>query len=363
MISPLTLLDRYIYRLLLIPFLIGLATFIVILLGEAARSIGNAILGARVPPILIAEYLAYCAPQAAVWSFPFGTLLGVSMTVTTLTRRGETTAMRTGGASFLRFCRPMLIVGLLASGAAFWLSETWAPVATKKSQDVFIKMTQTMPIVHEEYNQYFRDNEGRFFYVRHMDADTNSLDDIAIWTEDKWGRLVQYTSAKRAILQGRVWYLQDGVTVYFDAYGQPAPNGTRPFTQEPIVLQQALQSYYSDKRTPFQMSTVELENLARTLEEGGRDAHRLLVELQFKYSIPCACLVFAMIAAPLALRYAHLGSYVGIVLAVLVIFLYNGVRSWALAFGLAGTIPPVVAGWAMNVLFGGWGLWMLATTR
>ncbi len=357
------LLDRYILRLIAVPFLIGLLTFVVILLGEAARSLGNAIFGARVPPLLIAEYLAYCAPQAAVWSFPFGTLLGVSMVVTTLTRRGETTAIRIGGVSFLRFCRPLLAVGLLASGVAFWLTETWAPVATNKSQEVFARMTQTQPVVREEFNQFFRDQYGRFFFVRHMNADANTLEDISIWQEDQWGRLVEFSTAKRAALEGRVWYLQDGVTVDFDQYGQPAPNGTVRFRLKPIVLEQALQRYYAEKRTPFQMSTQELEDLARTMEEGGKDTQRLRVELQFKYSIPCACLIFAMIAAPLAFRHSHMGSYVGIVLSVLVIFLYNGVRSWALAFGLAGTLPPSVAGWTMNVLFGGWGLWLLARTK
>jgi lipopolysaccharide export system permease protein len=341
----------------------GLMTFIVILLGEAARNIGNAILGARVPARLIAEYLLYCAPQAAVWSFPFGTLLGVSMVVTGLSRHGETTAIRTAGVSFLRFCRPLFVVGLVASAAAFWLAETWAPVATRKSQDVFAQMTQTQPVVREEFDQFFRDPEGRFFFVRHMNADANTLEDITLWREDRWGRLVEYTSAKRAALAGRVWYLQNGVSVFFNEYGEPAPNGTQPFAVRPVVLQQALQSYYADKRTAFQMSTQELEDMARTREAGGQDTQRLRVDLQFKYSIPCACLVFAMMAAPLAFRYAHMGSYVGIVLAVLVIFLYNGVRSWALAFGLAGTIPPVVAGWTMNVLFGGWGLWLLARTR
>jgi len=357
------LLDRYIYRQMALPFLMGLFTFVVILLGEAARNIGNAIMNARVPPGLIAQYLLYSAPQAAVWSFPFGTLLGVSMVVTTLTRHGETTAIRTGGASFLRFCRPMLLVGFLASGFAFWLAETWAPVATREAQSVFIRMTQTQPIVREEFKQFFRDAYGRFFFVRHMNADANTLEGISIWQMDPAGRLVAFTDAKRALSQGRVWYLQEGVTVGFNEYGDPAANGTQPFAQQPIVLEEALQQYYADKRTVFQMSTQELVDIARTMEAGGKDTQRLRVELQFKYSIPCACLVFAMIAAPLALRYARLGSYVGIVLAVLVIFLYNGVRSWALAFGLAGTLPPVVAGWTMNAVFGGWGLWLLGRTR
>lgn len=87
------------------------------------------------------------------------------------------------------------------------------------------------------------------------------------------------------------------------------------------------------------------------------------VRLQFKYSVPVACLVFVLVAAPLAARHAQLGSFAGIVLSILVVFLYNGVRSWGLAFGLVGDLPPVVAAWAQNIIFGGAGLWLFLRAR
>ena len=74
-------------------------------------------------------------------------------------------------------------------------------------------------------------------------------------------------------------------------------------------------------------------------------------------------MVFVLIAAPLAFRYAQHGTYAGVVLAIVIVFLYNGVRSWTLAFGLAGTLPPVVAGWTPDILFAIVGLVLLARER
>jgi lipopolysaccharide export system permease protein len=113
----------------------------------------------------------------------------------------------------------------------------------------------------------------------------------------------------------------------------------------------------------MEMSGFQLKDLIDTMETGGVNTQKLQVKWHFKYSIPLACFVFAMIAAPIAMRFANYGSFVGVVIAILVVFLYNGVRSWTLAFGLAGVLHPVVAGWTQNVLFGLIGLYLLIRTK
>jgi lipopolysaccharide export LptBFGC system permease protein LptF len=182
-----------------------------------------------------------------------------------------------------------------------------------------------------------------------------------VWTLGPEGALREIESARRAVLKDRVWSLEDGATAYLDAHGALAR--VERYTRKPILLSRALQNYYAEKRTPLEMSANELVALARTLEETGQSSQRLRVHLAFKYSIPAACLVLALIAAPLADRFAHLGSFAGLVVAIGLVFLYNGVRSWGLALGLAGVLPPAVAGWAQNVIFGGLGLALLIRHR
>jgi lipopolysaccharide export LptBFGC system permease protein LptF len=125
------------------------------------------------------------------------------------------------------------------------------------------------------------------------------------------------------------------------------------------VLWKALQDYYTEGRTPLEMSTGYLNQLVRTIQESGGRPYELETQLQFRYSIPLACLVFVLLAAPLADRWAHRGAFVGILIAVLIVFLYNGVRSWGLAFGMAGAMNPVLAAWMQNLIFGGLGIWLM----
>lgn len=360
---PLRLLDRYVLRELLVPFLIGTFTFVIIMLGDVARQLGSAFLGSNVSLLLIARYLLCNAPHALSWSLPVGTVVGVAMAITIMSNNGEITAMRAGGASFRRICRSIILVGIVGSIISFVFGECIAPTASKAARDVFVQIGLNQPIVEDAYNVFFRDETGsRIFYVRHLNPVSNELEDVSIWQHDQTGHIISITAAKWAEVKGNVWYLREGSTVWLNQFGAQEGPVDR-FGKREVKLRAALQDYYASRKTPFEMSAAELSDMISTLRPAGEDTQKLQVQYHFKYSIPLGCLVFALIAAPISFRFARHGSFVGIVIAVLVIFLYNGVRSWTLAFGLAGSLNPVLAGWLPDAIFGGLGVYLLGITR
>ncbi len=353
------LLDRYVLGRVPLPFIVGLLLFVLILLAEVAYNISSTIVGGRVSAELIIRYLLLRSPRAIVWSLPFGTLLGVSMAVTALAHHGEITAMRAGGVSFRRICAGLVAAGVLASAAGIALSQYVVPGTMKAAQDTFARMMMTQPVVREAHNQYFRDEQGRIFYVRDMLPAENLLRQVVIWERDENGAIRSITVAERAELQDRVWNLQDGASVRLDERGDVVGD-IEHFAERRVTLTHALQRYYAERRAPAELAPAELLDLIEVRSRTGSDTQQLQVYLQFTYSIPAACLVFALIAAPLSHHYARHGTYVGVVVAILVVFLYNGVRSWTLAFGLAGALPPVVAGWLPDAIFGVLGVVLLA---
>lgn len=357
------LLDRYMLRELFVPFLIGLFTFAIIMLGDVARQLGAALLGANVPPALIARFLWYHLPHALSWSMPVGTVVGVSMALSMLTNHGEITAIRAGGASFPRICRSIILVGVFASALSFWLGEVVGPPASRKAREVFAQIGLSQPVVQEQSDVFFRDkDQQRIFHVGHMNPQTNELERITIWEHDAQGRVTRITTARWAEMKGNIWYLRESSSVTLDAYGdQQGP--VQRFREQEVTLQAALQDYYSNRKTAFEMSAGELGEMIGAMSQSGGETQKLRVQYHFKYSIPLACLIFALIAAPISFRFAHYGSFVGIVIAVMIIFLYNGVRSWTLAFGLAGSLNAVLAGWLPDVLFGALGVYLLRRTQ
>lgn len=356
------LIDRYLLRQIPLPFVVGLGVFVCIMLAEVAWRISGALVGSGISARTLAKFFAYSTPRAAVWSAPVGILVAVSMAMTNLERRGEVTAMRAGGVSLARIQLSWIVVGFLVAGVAMWSNQTIVPKTTQRSYELFTQMTYQAPVVKEAWDQLFRSPSGDLYYVRRMNAAQSKLEGVCIWRLDCKGVVRQITVAKTARVEGKQWVLHQGYVRDFNATGRPT-GGPRVFTRLSIDMWAAIQEYYSDRRTPYEMSISELSQLARMLEAGGRDAHQLLVHLQFKYSIPCAAAVFALVAGPLAHRYARLGTFAGLTIAIAVLFLYNGLRSWTLALGLAGTLSPVVAGWAPNVAFAAVGLVLLARQR
>ena len=355
-------LDRYILKQLFVPFLIGLLTFTIIMLGDAARQLGAALSGANASLPLIARFLFYHAPHCLSWSMPVGTVLGVAMTVALLAANGELTAMRAGGASFQRICRGIVLAGIVASGLAFAVGEYIVPPASRKARAAAEEIFYAQPIAREEYNVFFKDLENRIFYIRHLNAENNRLEEIVIWSRDDNNRLVEIATARWAEMRDNIWYLREGSAVKLDEYGRPAA-GVERFGEREVRLWAALQNYYASKDTYLELSARDMGEMIAAMGISGRATHREEVQRHFKFSIPLACLVFALFAAPITFRTARYGSFTGVIVAIVVVFLYNGVRSWTLAFGLSGALDPLLAGWIPTLLFGFLGLVLFRPVR
>lgn len=92
-------------------------------------------------------------------------------------------------------------------------------------------------------------------------------------------------------------------------------------------------------------------------------ADRSRVEIYKKYAVALACLIFALIAAPLALifRRGGLAATGGVALAVFLfywILLTQGEK-----FADRGLIAPWIGMWAANGFLGGLGLWLMLSSR
>jgi lipopolysaccharide export system permease protein len=94
------------------------------------------------------------------------------------------------------------------------------------------------------------------------------------------------------------------------------------------------------------------------------DSHRLMslygVEIHKKLALAVACLVFVLLGAPIALRFPRGGVGLVIGVSIVVFGLYYVALIGGQALGVRGFVPPALAMWGANLLFGGIGLILLA---
>ncbi len=97
----------------------------------------------------------------------------------------------------------------------------------------------------------------------------------------------------------------------------------------------------------------------RRIERKELEARRYLVEIHKKWAFPVACLVFVLVGAPLGARVRRGSLGVGGALSFLFFLLYYMASLGGEKLGDRGIVPPAVGMWAINVLLGGTGLFLL----
>jgi lipopolysaccharide export system permease protein len=100
----------------------------------------------------------------------------------------------------------------------------------------------------------------------------------------------------------------------------------------------------------------ELERIARNRELQRREFNRYSVEIQKKFAIPVAAIVFVLIGAPIAVRFPRggIGMVIGVSLAVFCVYYVFLIGGEDIAD--RNLLSPFWAMWTPNVIFGAFGL-------
>jgi lipopolysaccharide export system permease protein len=125
--------------------------------------------------------------------------------------------------------------------------------------------------------------------------------------------------------------------------------------------------YFASHRPPppGRLSAGSEERLRDTAraENGSIDAYvrqirALQVEIQKKYSIPVACLVFVLLGAPLAIRSGRSGMTMAIASSISCFTIYYILLTGGEKLADRGRVAPWLAMWAANLVFGALGTFL-----
>ena len=352
-------LDAAYAREMVLPMTLGLIVLVLVMAGNfvywAINSIVNQ--GITVAPIVKLFFLAL--PGFAVLGIPVGVILGVCLVLNRAVRDNEILALRVGGASMPRVVMPFLFMALLASGVDYYVVEKIAPVTNERATKLTatVMSQNTAPLV--ETDRYFRAGPY-YFYVGAVSK--GILQNVMIYQrqETKYSTFVPTTFPTVLIAQTAhenpkrkgQWILQHVITHIYNADG--TLNSSARSDSVAINIDQELTSYFGEEKTAASMTAQEIADKIKALQSGAFDnnaLNTLRVDFYRHFSLPAACFVMALCAAPLSLRYARHGSFAGLVAAFLLAFLWQGFDGWFRALGIAGYMPPIVAAWATDALF------------
>jgi lipopolysaccharide export LptBFGC system permease protein LptF len=91
--------------------------------------------------------------------------------------------------------------------------------------------------------------------------------------------------------------------------------------------------------------------------------NELYTKLYGRLAAPWTCLVAVLIAIPFGAGGGRRNVFVGVASSIAICLLYYFLQPLCLTFGSAGYMPPWLAAWLPNLVFGVAGLWMTARVR
>jgi lipopolysaccharide export system permease protein len=349
----LRILDRYVLGEFGRMIGIGVLAFITIFITlNRVEKVDNFI-DNRVPLETVLKYYAYQVPYITTLTLPVAVLISALFTTGQLARRNELVAMRASGVRFARTMIPLLAGGLAASLASFAVSEfvqptTSAVVNTIQNNEIRKSQGRSEPRIRT--NITYRGREGLLYSAPEYDTRLNVMKDLVVERSDG-GRLVFRVNAARAAWQDTVWVLTDAWVRWFSERGEVERE--THITNAPLP---ALRDYPGDilreQPKPEDMSYRELRRLVRSIDQSGGDPSKYRVGLAMKISFPFANLIVVLVGAPLTARLRKGGLAVGVGIGLGLAFIYYGMLKGSQALGDHGLLPPVVAAWASNVIFG-----------
>jgi lipopolysaccharide export system permease protein len=158
--------------------------------------------------------------------------------------------------------------------------------------------------------------------------------------------MIQATSAT---WNGSAWTFEGARTRYYT--GEHVEE--RAGTPDGFRLPESLDDFRVVSVEPEEFSYGMLRRQIASLRAKGIDASESLVDLHLKIALPFASLVLMLVAVPLAARGTRVSSLPAAAgLGFALGFAYFVVLAFARALGQTGALPPVVAAWSANAVFG-----------
>ncbi len=310
---------------------------------------------------MILRYYAYKVPYVIVNVLPVALLMSTFLTLGQMSKFNELTAMATAGVSTDRIILPLLAVGLVAVGVSFALSEGVVPEATRRREAILEGEVRRRAVREptEFANLSMLGRDGRIYLVKLYLAHERRMHDVTV-SEMQGGTITRRIDARRARWDGTLWIFEDGVARTFEAGVEAAT----PFESLPLPeLSERPDDFRKRREDPDEMGFAELSEYVSRLRQSGLRVDRYTVQLDLKLAFPWINFIVVVMGAALAARLRNPNAAVGFGVSVFTAFFYYGLMRAGEALGQGGTLPPVVAAWGANFVFGVLAFGLLLSAR
>ena len=347
-------LDQYLiqqFSVVLILSIMGFVSiFIVVdLIENLDRFIDN-----QVPIKIVFNYYFYTLPYFLSIGLPMSVLISTVVSLGSIEKRNELTAMKASGISIYRLALPLLFSGLFLSAISFILDKKLVAYGNEKRFEIDrdyvkrksrhkLKKTLKDIVLQKNSNQHI--SLSKYFIQKTTGHDLTMID---LGSRSILSRL----DAKKIIWNdnSNKWSLNDYSIRHFNDEGLEVDVflGTKDtlinlgFTPNEIKEQ---------ARKPDELDYYRLTDMIRRLAENGVDTIKWEVTRYLKISFAFTNLIVVLFGIPLVVLKEKGGLSFGAGTSIFVIFGYYAFIKFGQSLGYKGILNPILSAWLGNIIF------------
>ena len=360
----LSIIDRYILREALRMVFLSLLVFTFVLMIPPIMQVAQALIAKGVDAWTIVQLMLTLIPQGLGVTIPMAVLIGLLMGFGRMSGDRETVALQACGISIYRMFWPVLLLAVAATAATCYTLIVALPEANQTFREITYRTLSTQAADEVKPRVFYEGFPGVVLYVRDVDIQGTGWSGVFL-ADNRDPENPQVILAE----QGRVVLDRDNRTVDIVL---TSATGHRVDPDDPSTYDEnrsARMVLTLDPDTIFpvggpqpglsEMTIAELQDQVTIMREREASPHNPIMEIHQKFSLPVACLVFAIIGLALGVTSRKDGKLASFTLGIGVIFAYYIIMYGARAMAKGALVSPHLAMWLPNIILGAGGVALL----
>lgn len=378
-------LDRFVIREVTPPALMGLLVYTFLLMMRPLFSLVEMVLVRGVSWSDAFHVLANTVPHVLVLTVPMSFLFGVLIAVGRMNSDNEIIALQSAGLPTTRLLRPILVMGTVLALGSGWMYLIVIPDSNRTLREMRVSLfANAKNIGRIEPGVFYEEFPNLLLYVREVADRGGRWRGVMIFdstdpveqrlTLARHGRIVTTggddspTAVGQTLAPPERWILLEDVVNHYFNRGKPEAYRFSESYQQ-VVRPEGGTRNRGVSRYQLNMRERPTESLVHYIREGSfgtvtdesdeTDPKKLaierrlaVIELNSRFAIPFACVVFAFLAVPLGVGSRSGARGRGFIVSVGVILTYYIVNNNGQLLAAEGRIPAWTGVWIANFLLG-----------
>jgi lipopolysaccharide export system permease protein len=347
------ILDKYIFKELIPPFVVSLVFFSFIFLLSRILDIADMLVNYNVSLISVGKLVLYSLSFFLQYTIPMSVMMAVLFVFIELTGANEILALKSGGVSVLRLLPSVLIfciIGTLLSGFMTFYGLPWGKYSFKKEA---YKIAESNISVSFKEKTFIDSFEGFALYINEVEE--NKIKDVFIEDRSTGEAPVTITAPRGELVQqksGYVMELYNGFIIQIDDsensvhktnFGKYSFRLEIPENKKPGSL---------GSKDEDEMYFSELVNHIKSYEKKSSGYYSALMQMHEKFSLPAASIFLGIIAFSLGLKNKSGKKSSAVIYGLGLFAFYYIILALGLSLGESKPeiYPPAAAMWIPNII-------------